>query len=367
MVKLLVCSRLQVLLFSCVFITACFGQEKTTAKESNVQQSQARRTDPLFYIDGQLCQHVRKIFQDKNGNLWFGTNVYGLMRYDGDTLVYFDRSNGHDYSRITGFARDKEGNMWFSSYQGLTKYDGESLSAGQGGFTDFTEEDGLLNHETWCLLIDSKGIFWIGNTLGVSRFDGKKFTDFPVPKAAVENPDIIFAKDRIVSIVEDHEGNLWFGTDGFGISRYDGKGFTNFTTENGLCDNTIHEMKMDSKGNIWIGTYFGGVSMYDGKKFHNFTKDGLISGVEVSAFYEDKNGNIWFAAENNGVYRYDGKTFTNFNEKDGLNTNGILSIFEDREGRFWFGGWGGLFRYDDKSQPGRPAGFFSVTGNGPWE
>ena len=364
MVKLLACSRLQVLLFSCVFMAACFGQEKTTEKESqaDIQHSQVPRADPLFYIDGQLCQHVRKIFQDKNGDLWFGTNVYGLMRYDDDTLVYFDRSNGHDYSRITGFAQDKDSNMWFSSYQGLTKYDGKS-------FTNFTEKDGLLNNETWCLLIDSKGIFWIGNTLGVSRFDGKKFTTFSVPKAEVEKPDIIYAKDRITGIVEDKKGNLWFGTDGFGISRYDGKGFTNFTTADGLCDNTIHEMMVDSKGNIWTGTFFGGVSMYDGKQFNNFTKDGVISGVEVSGFYEDKKGNIWFAAENNGVYRYDGKTFTNFNEKDGLNTNGVLSIFEDQEGRFWFGGWGGLFRYDTRltDEDGQGRRFISVTRNGPWE
>ncbi len=65
--------------------------------ESSISENSklvAPRVDPLFFIDGQLCQHVRKIFQDRSGNLWFGTNVYGLMRFDGDTLVYFDEKDG---------------------------------------------------------------------------------------------------------------------------------------------------------------------------------------------------------------------------------------------------------------------------------
>lgn len=323
----------------------CNGQVKDLPGNQTFQ-------DPLFFIDGQLCQHLRKIFQDKNGHLWFGTNVYGLMRYDGDKLEYFDENNGHDYSRITGFAQDKDGTMWFSSYQGLTRYDGNV-------FTNFTQKDGLLDNEIWSFLIDSQGVFWIGTTRGVSRFDGKEFSAFSVPKAQVKDTNTIYSRDRIVSIVEDKKGNIWLGTDGFGICKYDGEKLTYFTTEDGLSDNTIHELMVDSRGNIWIGTYWGGVSMYDGKKFTNFTEEGRISGVEVSGFYEDKRGHIWFAAENNGVYRYDGTSFTNFYKNEGLVTNGILSIFEDREGRFWFGGWGGLFRYNGKT-------FVSVTRDGPW-
>jgi len=84
--------------------------------------------DPLFYIDGQLCQHVRKIYQDRSGNLWFGTNVYGLMRYNGDTLEYFGERDGLGRGRITGIVEDKYGNVWFGTYNGLTKFDGRSFT-----------------------------------------------------------------------------------------------------------------------------------------------------------------------------------------------------------------------------------------------
>ena len=315
--------------------------------------------DPLFQIDGQLCQHVRKIFQDKSGNLWFGTNVYGLMRYDGDTLVYLEDTPGLASGRITGIVEDKEGNLWFGAYGGITKYDGST-------FTNFTTEDGLLDDEVWCVTIDRNGIFWIGTTIGVSRFDGNKFTTFPIPKAKVKDTTTAFYYDRVTSIVEDRDGGLWFGTDGFGICKYNGTTFSHLTVENGLCNNSIADMMEDEEGNMWIGTMFGGMSRYDGKSFTNFTKDGIISGIETTALYEDKNKNIWFSSEGYGVYRYDGKSFTNFNKDDGLSSHGILSIFEDNEGRFWLGGWLGLFRYYKDLEKAGEKSFFSVTVEGPW-
>lgn len=340
------------ILFFSVLSTSCRSQIQTNESEVILPMRSVQK-DPLFFIEGQLCQHLRRITQDKNGHLWFGTNVYGLMCYNSDKLLYYNRNGGHDYGRITGFVHDKDSSMWFTSYQGLTRYDGHT-------FTNFTEEHGLRTNESWCLAIDRKGLFWIGTNDGVSCFNGSRFTDFMIPKALVIEPNTLFAEDRIVSIVEDKQGNLWFGTDGFGLVRFDGTSFTHYTTENGLCDNAIHELMIDSKGNIWIGTFFGGVSMFDGKTFTNFTANGVITGEEVCGFFQDKKGNIWFAAENHGVYCYNGTSFVNYREKDGLITNGILSIFEDREGRFWFGGWGGLFRFDEGS-------FIPVAAQGPWE
>ena len=40
-------------------------------------------------------------------------------------------------------------------------------------------------------------------------------------------------------MLQDQSGNLWFGTDG-GLSKYDGKSFTNFTEKEGLSNNIVH-------------------------------------------------------------------------------------------------------------------------------
>jgi hypothetical protein len=44
--------------------------------------------------------------------------------------------------------------------------------------------------------------------------------------------------DDVTSMLQDQQGNLWFGTGG-GISRYDGDAFVNFTSENGLAGNRV--------------------------------------------------------------------------------------------------------------------------------
>ena len=49
------------------------------------------------------------------------------------------------------------------------------------------------------------------------------------------------------SAICDKKGNLWFGTAGGGVSRYDGKFFTNFTTSNGLANNIVYSITEEDR------------------------------------------------------------------------------------------------------------------------
>jgi ligand-binding sensor domain-containing protein len=340
-----------------LFVNIGFSQFQTTTDFKKMSQSDSiilnKQNDPRFFIEGQLCQHLRKIFQDSKGNLWFGTNNYEVMRYDGNSLKYFTESDGLNNGRITGIVEDSLGNIWFGTYLGLTKFDGLT-------FTTLTKEDGLLNNEIWNLIIDKNGLFWIGTNEGLCTFDGSNFEIITFQKATINSPKTIYSNTRISGLVEDHDGNIWFGTDGFGVYKYNGLTFKSFTTENGLCDNVIGDLFIDNNGYLWIGTFWGGVSKYDGETFHNYTYQGEVEGTEVGAFFGDSNGDVWFAVENFGVYKHNGESFTNYNETNGLNTNAILSIYKDKDDRFWFGGWGGLFRFDGVN-------FVSISENGPWK
>lgn len=348
-----------------VLMPSCKGQ----STKKNQPISPAEYIDELFFIEGQFCQHLRHIFQDSNDNLWFGTNIYGVMMYNGDTLAHFDDHNGFIGGRVTGILEGKEGNIWISKDGGLTMFDYQAYENGNQPFKNFGNESGLKDTELWAQFVDSRGTYWVGTYSGPLIFDGTSFKSFELEYAFPRDTSPLAVKNRITSMAEDQNGRIWFAMDGMGITIYDPikkPTFSFINSTNGLPDDHVGAVFADSKGNVWIGTNKG-LSAYHGMvngspKIINYSQDKVIDGDEVGAFFEDKNGDIWFAAENYGVYKYanDKGTFQNFYTDHGLETNGILAIQKDRQDRFWFGGWGGLFRFDDKR-------FTPVAKDGPWE
>ncbi len=196
------------------------------------------------------------------------------------------------------------------------------------------------------IIQDRKGNIWIATFDGVYRYDGKSFTN--ITSKVIPT--------RFFSILEDTEGNLWFGSIGSGVYRYDGKSFENFTTNEGLLNNEVTSIYQDKKGNIWFGVS-GGASCYDGNSFRNYIIDGNNMKedrtgktfqnrrpYEINSIIEDKKGKLWFATRGN-TFRYDGKTFSVFAHNDKPFKN-VRSVIEDKKGNIWLGGADGLWRYD---------------------
>lgn len=309
-------------------------------------------------LDAQISEYIREVFQDREGNYWFGTNGDGVVRYDGKRLTYLSLKQGFGGTAVRGILQDDAGAMWFATNGGVSRYANDT-------FTNYTYADGLSDNSVWSLMRDKTGAIWAGTHEGVCRFDGKSWVPFPLPRVDVDNPESRFSPKVVFGMFEDRAGNLWFGTDGEGVHKYDGKSFKSFTTKQGLAGNIVRSICGDRRGRIWIGTNGGGVSCFDGKTFRNFTsKDGL-SNDRVYEILEDKAGNLWFSTLGAGACRYDGTTFTAFREDADLIINGrparshVQEFFEDRDGILWIGCSGGLFRFDGTT-------FINVTRDGPW-
>ncbi len=204
-------------------------------------------------------------------------------------------------------------------------------------------DQGMNSSYIRAILEDKDGNIWFGTDGGgVSKYDGKSFTHY-TDKEGLSN-------NSVLSILEDKNGNLWFGTSGGGVSKYDGKYFTHYTDKEGLSNNTVWSILEDKSGNLWFGTDNGGVNKYDGKSFAQYTDKQGLSNNTVYSMLEDKRGNIWFGTNGGGVSKYNGKSFTHFTSKEGLSNNTVWSMLEDKGGNIWFGTYGGgVSKYNGKS------------------
>lgn len=283
----------------------------------------------------QISQYIRRIFQDKAGNLWFGTNDDGVVRYDGNPLHYFSVEQGLAGRTVRGIVQDRHGDLWLATSGGVSRYDGKS-------FRNFTARDGLPDDEVWSLLLDRSGVLWIGTANGVSRYDGNTFSDFELPEENVAD----HAAGLMWSIVEDREGNIWFGSNGRGVFRYDGAKIVQFSRKDGLGSDIVQAIMQDRAGVLWFGTRDGGLSRYDGIAFVHSPMKADADGGYVWTMLEDRAGQLWVSLLGDGLYRHDGKSFTRYSNADGLGNAYVQSIFEDRDGTLWVGTSGGVYRFN---------------------
>lgn len=318
-----------------------------------------------------ISQYVVATFQDRKGDLWFGTMHDGAVRYDGKTIRSFTEKDGLPTNVVTCFAEDKQGNLWVGTHAGVCKFDGEKFTRiGVANGLPGASRPTALNSVS--VQADREGSIWVGVGQKVFRFKGESFTEFKLPIDVKKISSFAIVPGRVSLRLQDKTGNLWFGTDGAGAYKFDGKKFTQFTKEDGLCSNNVNSIVEDRQGNIWFAcmqsyqptlTGDGGVCRFDGKSFTKFPDVKGLSENDIYTIYRAGSGDVWIGATGVGAYRYDGTTFTLFDKTDKPHWTrhfGVQDILEDRDGTLWFGFSGGLFRFDGKS-------FFNVAKDGPWK
>src|SRR6187551_718591 len=112
-------------------------------------------------------------------------------------------------------------------------------------FKHLMVEDGLSNNWVKAVLKDKDGFMWFGTFNGLNRYDGNNFKVFQANEISNLGDNII------ESLEEDGEGNLWVGTFSGGLHRFDRKTetFTRFQHDAGkpesISDNRIYVIYLD--------------------------------------------------------------------------------------------------------------------------
>lgn len=303
---------------------------------------------------------VEDICTDSRGNIWIGTTGGGaaritpgkgqsrLLALDQAIVKNYSTRQGLNYFNVKTILEDREGNIWLGTDVGLNKYRGER-------FTLYDRQDGLRNDIVWATCVAKNGDVWLGTNDGLTRLHfftapGSNDVRFTSTNYTTENG---LGSNVILSLYEDEKGNIWAGTGFGGISMLEegSDRFVTYTTADGLAGDVVYAINADARGNIWIGTKEG-ASRFDpvSKTFRNFTTDDGLGGNNVYRIFRDSKGNMWFGALGGFLSVYDGKSFTRYDEKSGIIHRFILSITEDKDHNLWFGAYGGgLYKYDGRS------------------
>ena len=150
-----------------------------------------------------------KLFEDKKGNIWIGVWLHGLYRYDpqNDSFIAYPMIHPQTQERmnlaITGLYEDQQENLWLGTFTQLIKLRPDRtldtifdipecfqfqedlqgnlmIATGRGlcqldteksTYRFWRKKNGLPHDRLYSILMDDKGVFWLGTHKGLSRFD----------------------------------------------------------------------------------------------------------------------------------------------------------------------------------------------------
>ena len=134
-----------------------------------------------------------KLFRDRNGALWIGTDGGVLHVHDGKTDL-FARADGLSGNYIVGFFEDREGDIWVATLDGLDRfreYAVPTISVDQG-----------LSSAVLSVLAASDGSVWLGTVDGLNRWNNGQTTIYRKRSDGV--PD-----DNVEALFQDDHRRIW--------------------------------------------------------------------------------------------------------------------------------------------------------------
>jgi ligand-binding sensor domain-containing protein len=339
-----------------VMISSCYEKSVSVTNTETVitlsnSKSKVSLSDTLNFKSG-----VRSILHDSKGNYWFGSDKSGVCLFDGDSFTYFKMKDGLNDHQVRRIKEDKDGTIWFGTANGVSSYVNQKI------ISHSALDLGILSSNQWELK-ESDLWFNAANSPGIYRvYDGSvQYLSFPVEDS--KNREFAFG---VTGVSDQREGKLWIACYS-GVYGYDGNTFDIINDKYlGYNYGELHVRSIleDTKGRLWIGNNGLGVLLVEDGKTTNFSSSqNLSKGKSVGGsrsapgtlehvfeIGEDKYGNIWFGDRDTGAWKYDGKKVINYTVDKNLKDQHIWDIYEDRNGDLLFAMHaGGVYQYNGES------------------
>ncbi len=321
-----------------------------------------------------VLSSTRVAHEDRDGNLWIGTEVSGLWcRMTDGTVQAFSSTNGLGADSVACLFEDRQGTIWAGSEGGgltrlrrrlfhvLPLMEGLSGAAvtticdgGAEGIWVGTERNGLIRvgngviqgvrtaegHEIRrirTVTVDSAGRVWSG-----TQDDGL----FYLQDGELKPFKALGAARHISAAFEDDRWGLWIGAETAGqIYRVVGDAPQQFTMPEAPLIMDVRVFANDGTGGLWIGTGGRGLFHWNGRDYRNYTHSaGLGSDTIWSLLVDSSNRCVWVGTAGGGLSRWkDGKVQT-CTEREGLHDNVVCQMLDDGAGCLWCSSPHGVFR-----------------------
>lgn len=276
--------------------------------------------------------------------LFIGANAVHPNAPEQINFSYISIKEGLSQSTVFSIDQDKQGNMWFATYDGVNKYDGYAFTVYQH---DTSDPNSIANDIARVVKTDNQGRVWIGTRDGLSYYDDvkDKFRNFFYDKKGKRlqvNGIAELSPEQL--LVSTQEGLLMFDIQ---QSKFIDNSF------NPSMQKLVASTLFEQGDHIYIGTMDDGLFIYSIKKATLEKLTPALDHKQIQSVLQQSPTRLWVATEGEGLYLINPKTkeVTNYrhspSDPKSISSNYIRSLALDSQNRLWVGTFNDLNIYHE--------------------
>ncbi len=292
------------------------------------------RIEKLYYKNTALADSIYVIFEDNDGNIYFGSHDYGFSQLKDGKIFTIGKNDGLSAVSVHTLTFDQNNTMYMSHRAGISVYKNKKIInynrnkfpviptsiktlkfQGNYLYAGFRHKDYLVKFDS-----DFKNVSYPLKFLNIDR----------ATSSYIMGEDIYFINKSEIKIMGKNKK-----------IKYEYK----FKSRRSLAINILK----DSNNRLWLA-FMGGKIAYLNLNTDTLTdikyknKDLPYSFM----FYEDKNGVIWIPSYGNGIYAFKDNRILNLNSENGFPEDNLYAIAEDNKSNLWFSTNFGLLKVPKK-------------------